>query len=73
MLRNHYVIILAIKTHIRKTTQKYVVNILASIKHAYKIDEKNGNIFCREALEKEIHKVVIAFKVLENCSFATVG
>ena len=72
-LRKRDVIISAIKSRIRKTTHKYGIEIPTSIEHAYKIDEQNGNRFWRDALEKEMHNVGIAFEVLENDSSPPLG
>ena len=48
-------IISATKTCIRKTTHNSGIEIPTNVKHAYKTNEKNGNAFWKEALQKEIH------------------
>ena len=72
-LRKRDVIISSIKTRIRKTTHKYGIEIPTSIEHAYLIDEKNTNRFWRDAIEKEMHNVGIAFEVLEEGTNTPVG
>ena len=47
VLRKRNVIVSAIKNRISNTTYKYVIEIPTSVKHAYKIYEKNGNPFWR--------------------------
>jgi hypothetical protein len=67
------IIILAIKTCIRKSTHKYSIEIPTSIKHAYQIDEKNKNRIWRDGVEMELHNVGISFEVLENDTSTPVG
>ena len=58
-MRKRNTIIFSIKSRIRKTTHKYGVEIPTSIEHAYKIDEKNKNLFWRDVIKKEMHNVGI--------------
>ena len=58
-MRKRNTIIFSIKSRIRKTTHKYGVDIPTSIEHAYKIDEKNKNLFWRYFIKKEMHNVGI--------------
>jgi len=46
-------------------THKYGIEEPTSVKHAYEIDAKKGNNFWRKALEKKMHNVGIAFKILD--------
>ena len=49
-LKKRDVIIVAIKSRIRKTTHKYGIEIPTSVEHAYRIDTKNGDTFWRDAI-----------------------
>ena len=55
------IIILYINTCIRKNNHKYSIETPTSVEHAYKIDKKNKNSLCRDAIKKEVHNVGIAF------------
>ena len=37
-----------------------------SIEHAYQLDVKNGNTFWRDAINKEMYNVSVAFEILES-------
>ena len=65
-LRKQDVIILAVKSHARKTTHKYGIELPTSVEHAYELDVKNGNTFWHDAIKKEMHNVGIAFEILED-------
>ena len=45
---------------------KYGIELPTSIKHALEIDKKNGNHFWRDAIDKEMKNVSIAFEILEE-------
>ena len=64
-LRKRDVILSKLKARVRKTTHKYGIEIPTSIAHAKKLDEKNGNLFWMNALNKEMLNVGIAFELLE--------
>ena len=72
-LRKRDVILAAVKSRVRKTTHKYGIEIPRSVPHAYEIDEKNGNHFWRDAINKEMRNVGVAFEVLENDTPLPVG
>ena len=44
-----------------------------NVEHVFKIDNKNQNIFCRDALKKEMHNVVISFEMMESNTSPPVG
>ena len=52
------------KSRIRKTAHKYGIELPTSQTHAYKIDRKNKNTFGRDAINKEMLNIGIAFEVL---------
>ena len=52
----------------RKTTQKYGIEIPKCVKHAHSIDRANGNSLWCDALAKEMMEVGVAFEVLEACA-----
>ena len=66
-------IIAAVKVRARKTTHKYGIEIPTSVGHAEKLDAENGNHFWRDALNKEMHNVGIAFQILETGERPPVG
>ena len=51
---------------IRKTTQKYGIEIPASVQHAFELDRKNGNNLWKEALEMEMYNIGVIFEILED-------
>jgi hypothetical protein len=68
------IILSKINAHqIRKTTHKYRIEILASVEHVYEIDRSNSNTLWKDALAKEMTKVRVAFKVLEEEMKAPIG
>ena len=65
-LRKREVILAAVKNQIRRTTHKYGVKIPRDVKHAHKIDARNGNTLWRDALKKEMYNVGVAFEILDE-------
>ena len=63
-LRKRDSIISSVNSRVRKTTHKYGVEIPTSVKHAYEIDKKNGNTFWRDAINKEMENLKVAFDIL---------
>ena len=49
-----------------KITHKFGIELPESVEHAYEIDKKNGNNLWHEAIEAEMEKVRIAFKILAD-------
>jgi len=72
-LRKRDIILSAMKARIRKTSQKYGIEIPSSVEHAYELDRKNGDTFWRDALQKEMKNVGIAFEVLPEGKSAPPG
>ena len=60
-LQKRDIIISAINTRTRKTTQKYGIEILRTVKHAAEMDMKNGNDFWVTAVEKKMTNFGISF------------
>ena len=57
----------------RPATHKYGIEIVTSVEHAYEIDRVNSNTLWKDALAKEMTKVRVAFKVLEEEMKAPIG
>ena len=65
-LRRRDIIISAVTGGVRQTTHKYGVEVPRSIKESFDIDAKNGNTLWKDALEKEMKNLQVAFDILEN-------
>lgn len=63
-LRKRDVILSAVKSRLRRVTHKYGIEVPTTIEHAFKIDEANNNTFWRDAIEKEMKNVGVAFELL---------
>jgi hypothetical protein len=62
-----------INARIRKTAHKHGIKTPTSVENAHEIDRKNNNTFWKDTLAKEMNKVGVAFKVLEENIKAPVG
>jgi hypothetical protein len=51
-------IIAKVKSRYWKTTHKFGIELPHSVKEAFEIDRRNGNNFWREAIEKEMSKII---------------
>ena len=67
------VIIAAIKSYLKVATHKYGADISTSIGHTISLDNINGNRLCKEALEKDMHNVSIAFEIIPTGATVPVG
>ena len=47
-------------------THKFGIEIPRSVEHAYRLDERNGNTYWRDAIKKEMTNVIVAFDILED-------
>ena len=65
-LRKREVILAAVKNRIRRTMQKYGVEIPRDAEHVHEIDARNGNTLWRDALKKEMYNVRVAFEILDE-------
>jgi hypothetical protein len=72
-LRKRDVILSKIKGWIRKTTQKYGIELPTNIDHAMRLDKDNGNSLWRDALDLEMLNIGVAFEVLEENQKAPPG
>ena len=72
-LKKRQVILAALKKRIRKTRQKYGIEIPTNVEHAFELDRKNGNNVWKEALEMEMYNIGVAFEILEDGKSAPAG
>ena len=59
-------IIAAVSSRVKKTTHKYGIEIPNTIQQAMAIDEKNGDTHWKDAIEKEMSNLKVAFDILEH-------
>ena len=59
------VIISKVKARLRKTTHKYGIEILTSVKYTIELDRKNENQLWQDIFDKEMFNVGVAFKIME--------
>ena len=64
VLRKRDIILSKVNARLRKTTHKYGIELPTSVEHALELDNANGNTLWRDAYEKEMTNVGIAFEVL---------
>ena len=72
-LKKRQVILGALKKRIRKTTNKYGIEIPTSVEHAYELDRKNGNNLWTDAFEMEMYNIGVAFEILEDGKSSPAG
>lgn len=72
-LRKREVILSAVKSRARKTTQKFGIEIPTSVEDAERIYSANGNNSCRRAVSLEMHNIGDAFEVLHEGQKAPPG
>jgi Reverse transcriptase (RNA-dependent DNA polymerase) len=65
-LQKREVILSKIKARLRKTTNKYGIEIPNSMRHAFEIDKLNGNTIWRDTIAKEMTEMGIGFEILEE-------
>ena len=58
--------IAAVNSRVRRATHKYGIEVPTSVTHAIRIDTKNGNTFWRDAIDKEMMNVAVAFHILDD-------
>ena len=56
-------ILLTMKSRLRKTTHKYGIEIPKNVAHAMELKRENGNTMLMDALAKEMSNVGVAFEV----------
>ena len=65
-LRRRDQIVSKVISRVKKRTHKYGVRIPRTVEEAYQLDKINGNNLWKEAIEKEMRNVFIAFELLED-------
>ena len=63
----------AMKKSYFRQTQKYGIELPKTVKHALEIDKETGITYWKDALEKEMKNVGIAFKILDDDETVPVG
>ena len=72
-LRRRDRILKAMKTRYHRTTQKFGIELPHTVKRALEIDKETGTTFWRDAIEKEMKTVKVAFEILPDGSAKPVG
>ena len=72
-MRKRDLVVSSINSRIRKTTHKYGVRVPRSIEECIALDKENGNLLWRNAIEKEMKNVAVAFEILEKGQKAPIG
>ena len=72
-LRKRDRIISAVNARVKRVSHKYGIEIPRSITHAYEIDSQNNNTLWRDALDKEMGNLKVAFDILEKDEHLPVG
>ncbi len=67
-LRRRDRIISAVNSRVRKVSHKYGVELPRTVQEAHALDEKNGDTFWRDALNKEMGNLKVAFDILPEGS-----
>ena len=62
-LRKRDRIISAVNSRVKKQSHKYGVEVPLSLKHAFEMDEQNGNTLWRDAVNKEMGNLKVAFDI----------
>ena len=65
-LRKRKHIVSAVKARLKLKTHKFGIESPRSVEHAYRLDERNGNTYWRDAIKKEMTNVMVAFDILED-------
>ena len=66
-------IVAAVNSRVKRVTHKYGVEIPRTINEAYAIDKKNGDTSWRNAIDKEMGNLKVAFDILEDDENLPVG
>ena len=54
------------RSRVLKKSHKYGIEVPNTIKDALRIDQENGTTFWRDAVQKEMRNVLVAFRILEE-------
>ncbi len=72
-LRRRDKIISAVNSRVKKVSHKYGVELPRTVEEAYALDEANGNTFWRDAINKEMENLKVAFDILPHGKEVPVG
>ena len=72
-LRKRDSIISAVNARVKRVTHKYGVEIPRTVKEAYLLDERNGNTIWRDAINKEMGNLKVAFDILDVSDALPIG
>ena len=73
VLRKRDRIISKVKSRYWKTTHKFGIELPKSVAEALAIDRKSGNTLWRDAIDKEMNNVLVAFDIKEEGEKPPVG
>ena len=73
VMRKKSHIIMQIRHRVPKKSLKFGISVPSSVEEAIKFDRENGNSLWRDAINKEVKNVQVAFKIVENDSDLPVG
>ena len=62
-LRRHDIIIAGLNSWFKRTTHEYVIELPRSDDEALRFDKLNGNTFWRDAINKEMENIKVAFEI----------
>ena len=65
-LRKRDRVIAAVNSRVKKSSHKYGVEVPRTVAEAFALDEKNGNTFWRDATNREMENLKVAFDILPN-------
>ena len=57
-------IIATVNSRVKRVSHKYGIEVPRTVKEAYLIDERNGNTLWRDAINKEMNNLKVAFDIL---------
>ena len=72
-LRRRDKIISAVNARVKKVSHKYGVELPRTVQEAFALDEKNGNTMWRDAINKEMENLKVAFDILPDGRRVPVG
>lgn len=73
VLQKRNAIVSSVNSRIARVTHKYGIEVLTSVEHAHKIDERNDNDYWDKAIKKEMDTVLVAFRILAKGEKPPVG
>ena len=64
--RKRDAIILAVNSRVRKVSHKYGIEIPRTFKEAYALDTKDGSTLWRDAINREMENLKVAFDIIPD-------